>query len=177
MSQAYMSQSFDADAPRIVRKDLTTITELIAKYRGLEQHFEDRDMGEVASALSTAQDGLLKARHLVEQLMPVLHGATAPNLSGASDDSREDPPSFEEKPPVSKEVAADAHVDAKGKALTVAALLVQAGFVSSSVVAKRAIKSGGVAIDGKPIANVNAVVEPGVYEVKCGELASRVQTS
>lgn len=152
------------DLPRIVRSDMTRMTEMLAKYRSIAQGAED----EVAEQVQTTLGAIAAARNALHQLTAVASGYSAPSLvgPGASPDSTPMPEGGPAAPPPSQVY----QVGSGGVAVTLSTALAQAGFVSSSAVAKRGIRGGVVEVDGEQ-ATTDLSLSPGeTYELRCGEV-------
>lgn len=77
------------DAPRIMRKDMTTITELIAKYQGIEAALNATKFEESAEVVSGVAQPLMQARGMLELALEKLTESNAPTLAGISPEESE----------------------------------------------------------------------------------------
>jgi len=79
-------QALVMDAPRIIRKDMTLLTELVAKYQGLEGALNGVGLEEAANETSDLVVPLMNARSALEHVLEALNNAQAPSLPGISAD-------------------------------------------------------------------------------------------
>ena len=80
------TQSMVLDAPRIIRKDITTLTEWVAKYQGLEGAFNSSGQEAMAEQISRLLEPLVEARAALEAVMeqgftPEVLAPAMPNMS------------------------------------------------------------------------------------------------
>lgn len=140
-----------SDLPRILRKDTTEVTELIAKYRGYDA---DLDVG-----LSDVVEQLV-------QLRIELEGASQRVAAHSGAGGPVGPNAPEAEPTVVSEL---------GKAVSLPVALVAGGFVSSLEVAKKGIAQGYVEVDGEKVESAELTLELGEYVLKCGEVVQSIQ--
>jgi len=79
-------QALVMDAPRIIRKDMTLLTEMMAKYQGLEGAFNGIGMEAAAEETSDLVVPLMNARNALEHVAEAINNASAPALPGISAD-------------------------------------------------------------------------------------------
>jgi len=77
-------QALVMDAPRILRKDMTLLTELLAKYQGMEGALNAVGQEEAANEVSDLVVPLVNARQALEHVIDALNQANAPALPGIS---------------------------------------------------------------------------------------------
>jgi len=147
------------DLPRMLRSDATRLSEMIAKYRGLEGA-----EGMVAY--------LLDARAAVLAYTP---GAVTEFVGRGPEFVREGELPAGEQAQLAASIAAGAQppadgisYDAGGRDALITEVLVRTGLLSSSARAKLAIRDGIVKIDGKPVAPTR-LLAPGSYQLTMGE--------
>lgn len=75
-------QALVMDAPRIIRKDMTALTEMVAKYQGLEGALNGVGQEAAAEEVSDLVVPLVNARAALEHVMERLNEGGAPSLPG-----------------------------------------------------------------------------------------------
>lgn len=70
------------DAPRIIRKDMTLVTELVAKYQGLEGALNGVGQEDAAEEIADLVVPLVNARAALEHALEALQNTQAPNMPG-----------------------------------------------------------------------------------------------
>lgn len=161
----YMNRAIDADAPRILRKHMTNVSEQVAAIRTLEAQLRERNLEDAAEQLCDAAILFGRARAALEAAMPLLAAATAPPPMGAGA-SLED--TEDHKSRLGSGVG-------NGQPTLLVHVLAKAGLISSSGKAKKAIRAGAVTVDGAVVSNPAVMLEPGVYEIACGEAQAEVR--
>lgn len=148
------------DLPRVLRSDMTRLTELIAKYRGFGTLLREAERTEAADEVEDIQVGLITARESIEHVVHALSssagGPMGPNIQEA-------------------EVTTVGGKMGVPRSLTT--ILVEAGFVSKLDVAKKGIEGEHVHVDGKIVADADAKLEPGEYVIKCGEVTQSIRVT
>lgn len=171
------------DLPRIVRSDMTDITELMAKYRWFEVLLRGTSTGRennaAADALGKAVDCFVAARTALQEagfelqvLPPVagMQGHSSSDLKRDIEDANED-----EAPQAGRAVRSNGErgpldrVDCGGKATLLSNLLYKAGLVSSTGKARLGIREGYIKVDGDVISSTVKMLEPGTYLVQVGD--------
>lgn len=159
------------DMPRLVRRDVTELSSSIAQYEGLkalvERYFNDSQ--ELTVALTETIQALAAARRAVQEAGLRLQGVNAPTMMAADD---------EELTVENHQDAEDGvvRIDVGGKALPIATALQRVGLASSTVVGRRAVRNGGVFVDGEAVTNPNSLVEPGgVHELELNNASRHVR--
>jgi ribosome-associated protein YbcJ (S4-like RNA binding protein) len=174
--QDAVAQTIAADLPRMVRSDVTRLTEMIAKYAGLPGTFE-------------LLEALVAARGTMLEFTAVTQGFAAPPLAGSGVDSS---PATEGRPaarPEPKPAAPSEPWDTPapmkaiprpsapaalkvangGRDVLLTTALVQAGFVSSTGRAKIGIREGYVRVNGEVVRHDGALLSPGTHTVQVGD--------
>jgi ribosome-associated protein YbcJ (S4-like RNA binding protein) len=170
--QDAVAHAISADLGRMVRSDVTRLTEMIAKYAGLPGSFD-------------ALEALVGARERLLEFSAETAGMTAPSLAGPGVDSspmtetgaRASAEPWDTPAPMKGAMknlhtasAGQAHVfDAGGKDVLLTEVLVRQGFVSSSGRAKVGIREGVVRVNGEPITHAGALLSPGEYTIGVGD--------
>lgn len=165
--QQEVSTIIATDLPRIVRSDVTTLSEMIMKYTG---------MGSLAVV-----SVLVAARRTLLEFSAETAGFAAPTMAGPGADPAQsaDPPPAAKEPwdkpaPMKPQRAAQRGnsgltYKSDGKDVLLTTLLTQLGFVSSSGRAKVGIREGLVFVNDSKITNDGALLQPGEYDVKVGD--------
>jgi hypothetical protein len=159
--KAYIAQATGEDLPRMVRSDMTRMTEMLAKYRAAAQDAPE----EVAAQLVEALGALANARQSLLFVASVAAGYDAPPLMATGEGGYETAPSTERTPPPPEVY----EVGPGGTAMLLSSVIAAAGFVSSSALAKRGIRAGQVKVGGETT-TTDSSLSPGTYELHCGEI-------
>lgn len=88
--RAAADQALVMDAPRIIRKDMTLLTELVAKYQGLEGALNGAGKEEAANEVSGLVVPLVTARAALEHALETISTASAPSMPGVTAEQSQD---------------------------------------------------------------------------------------
>jgi hypothetical protein len=88
--RAAADQALVMDAPRIIRKDMTLLTELVAKYQGLEGALNGVGRDDAANEVSGLVVPLVTARAALEHALETISTASAPSMPGVSAEQSQD---------------------------------------------------------------------------------------
>lgn len=164
MSNEYMKRAMFLDMPRIIRKDTTLITEMVAKYRGLEAHARGAGLEDAADALANVPRPLAEARELLEQSLAVAQvPPELPDMMGTAEGEGD---AYEQERPVAAVHDVVPRQARGGRAQLLSQVLVDSGFARSSVLAKRMIRGGAIKVDGQLVQVPTAMLEPGAHHLE-----------
>lgn len=156
------------DLPRVLRSDMTRLTEWALKLRGAEAHLVGEsapDMGpptEASRHLAQARQHLLGARAALEAALGALQDAGAPAYTpGASAEAG------------TAEARPDFVHESKGKGDLLVNVIGRAGIVSSGK-ARRGVVGGFVRLGGEVVTDPNKVLDPGTYVLQVGDQDARI---
>lgn len=167
----YVAQKIAEDLPRIVRSDMTNMTELLAKYRGVRVNAPD----DLAQTLDAVLGHLAAAREGLLELSAVAGGYGVPGLMGPGSSAGDNP--MPDGTPMSGARANEPQAIeiGTGSPMTLTGALAAARFVSSSAIAKRGLRSGAVTVNGQPV-TTDITLSPGeTYTIGCGETTAAVR--
>lgn len=159
----YIDAAGAEDLPRIVRSDMTRLTEMLAKYRALAQRAPD----EVAQQIQEALTPIANARQALLHVQAVASGYDVPSLVG--------PGSAEEENPMPTAASPVYEVGPGGSSVTLSGALASAKFVSSSAIAKKGIRGGQVSVNGETTTTDVTLDSGQTYELACGELSALIK--
>lgn len=175
--QNEVAAAISADLPRMLRSDVTRLSEMIAKY--------------VGTGAQDAVPALVRARTALLEATAVVGGHAAPPLAGPGVDSgpetevgarntaaTEEP--WARKAPRVASAAGGGQgmvLETGGKDTLLTEVLTRLGFVSSSGRAKAGIRGGHVRVNGEQITHDGALLAPGTYEIRVGEDSSPQQVT
>ena len=160
----YMNAAAAEDLPRIVRSDMTRMTEMLAKYRALAQIAPD----EVAEQIHDALTPIANTRQALLHVTAVASGYAVPSLVGPGSTEEVNPMPVARTEPVYE-------VGPGGSGMTLSGALASAKFVSSSAIAKKGIRAGAVSVDGETATDDTTLDSGQTYEISCGELCAKVK--